>query len=64
MKEYRVRAIFKDFPDRTYKRKVTTSYDEALKLKSEADEYYWGTITYLGHLENVVIESREVSEWH
>ena len=63
MKEYRVRAIFKDWPDRTYKRKVTTSFKEALILKMEANEYYWSKRLYWGHIEDVVIEEREVTEW-
>lgn len=64
MKEYRIIAYFTDnaprgYQPRSYKRKIVTTYDEAMKLYNEAIVYY-GKYKYF---DKVVIESREVTEW-
>lgn len=63
MKEYRIQAYFKEvYSSRTYKRKFFDSLEEAERVLPEAREYYSGS-QYLGRLERVVIESREVEAW-
>lgn len=64
MKEYRVMAYFDadclGYAPRSYKRKIVLSEKEAERLLQEAKEYY----SKYKYLDRVVIESREVSEWH
>ena len=63
MKEYRVMAYFSEiYSPRSYKRKTVGTLYEAEKLFKEAEEYY-ASDQYHGHLDRVVIESREVTEW-
>ena len=63
MKEYRIMAYFSEiYSPRSYKRKIVGTLYEAEKLLKEAEEYY-ASDQYHGHLDRVVIESREVTEW-
>ena len=64
MKEYRVRAYFRDdaprgYEPRSYKRKVTNDPHEAEIMLKEAKEYY----SKYAYLDKVVLESREVGRW-
>lgn len=60
MIEYRVMAYFtKVYTPRSYKRKIVTTWEEAVKLLEKAKDYYSG----YNYLEKVVIESREVTAW-
>ena len=61
MKEFRVVARFtKVYKPRSYKNRVVTNFEDAVKLLEEALEYY-GSYNYL---ESVGIESRNVSDWY
>ena len=63
MYEYRIRAIFGGpYLDRTYKRKIVTSEEEANELLKVAKEYYENT-SYSCYLIEVKIEKRKVSKW-
>ncbi len=63
MYEYRVRATFTQiYADRTYKRKIVKTEEEAEALLVEAKRYY-NSVPYACYLEDVKIERRKVSEW-
>lgn len=63
MKEYRIRAYFKEvYPDRSYKGKVFLTYAGAEKALPEAIEYY-NSRQYKDRLLKVQIESRNVDSW-
>lgn len=59
-KEYKIVAYFsKVYSPRSYKRKIVSSYDEAVSLLAEAKDYY----DRYSYLEDVRIEEREVTDW-
>lgn len=60
MKEYRIRAHFREvYAPRSYKRMILQDLDEAKIVLEQAKEYY----ASYPYLIDVVIEEREVSEW-
>lgn len=65
MKEYRVRANFNGsvYDSRVYKRKVVYTKEDVLNLWKEALDYYVNTKCYSKYLKDVVIESRECTDW-
>ena len=63
MREYRIRAYFKDvYTDRSYKGKVFNTLKEAEDTFQEAKEYY-NSRPYADKLIKVQIESRKVEAW-
>lgn len=65
MKEYRVKAIFDGsvYTDRVYKRKIVYTPADALNLWQKALDYYTGTKCYSNYLLDIIIESRECTDW-
>ena len=65
MKEYRVVAHFNGtvYSSRTYKRKTVYTKEDALNLWEEARDYYTNTKCYSKYLKDVIIESRECTDW-
>lgn len=62
LKEYHIKATFSDMPERTYKRRLYHSLEEAEADLINAIEYYSGAF-YQKHNPQIFIESREVTQW-
>lgn len=63
MYEYRIMAYFSEVePDRSYKRKIFRTYEDAQKVLEEARSYYFSP-SFKNRTLKVVIERRKVSGW-